>query len=125
MQYTNEKIEKLQDFYNKLEEIKTELNSEYVNAKEGASEKVHKLTRNDKEVEVSEDMLWYEVENLGSNCEAGTILQPKYPKVFELSKQYDETVHAMNAFSIKELGVDPLKVSLIDIIRIAMAVKEM
>lgn len=120
--FTQEKIEKISKFYEEIEILKSALDNEYVIAFEGSDERKRDTpTRKD----VPENNLWYEVQNLGDNCEAGKLLREIYPKVFECADNYNRKVSEMNAYSLKELNIDPLKITFLDIIRIAKGVKDM
>jgi hypothetical protein len=117
-----ENIKKLEEFYKQINDSKATLDSEYSNAYEGSNERKRKIMRKkdgkDIEVEAPEDKLWYEVVNLGTGCDAGKVLKPIYPKVFEAVDIHEKAVADLNAYCIKEIGIDPLKLSLLDIIKI-------
>jgi hypothetical protein len=119
---TKENIQKLEEFYKQINDSKSTLDSEYSNAYEGSNERKQKIMRKidgkDIEVEAPEDKLWYEVVNLGTGCDAGKVLKPIYPKVFEAVDIHEKAVADLNAYCIKEIGIDPLKLSLLDIIKI-------
>lgn len=125
---TKQHIKKISEFYSEINKTKETLDNEYVKAREGAEErkvKVERIENNTpKEIETPEANLWYEVQNLGTNCQAGKALKPKYPKVFEAVEKHEKVVGEMNAYCIKEIGIDPLKLSLLDIIRIVEGVIE-
>jgi hypothetical protein len=119
---TRENIKKLEEFYKQINDTKAVLDSEYSNAYEGSKERKQKIMRKidgkDVEVEAPEDKLWYEVTNLGVQCQAGQVLKPIYPKVFEAVEIHEKAVAELNAYCIREIGIDPLKLSLLDIIKI-------
>jgi hypothetical protein len=119
---TKENIQKLEEFYKQINDSKATLDSEYSNAYEGSNERKQKIMRKidgkDIEVEAPEDKLWYEVQNLSVNCDAGLVLNKIYPKVFEAVETHEKAVAELNAYCIKEIGIDPLKLSLLDIIKI-------
>ncbi len=123
--FTQEKINTLSEMYIELEKIKEDLDNAYEPVSFTAKDKEYTLVRNGKEVKETEDVLWYEVRNLGRNCEAGKILEPIYPQIFELSDLYNVKVQNISAYSMKELKLDPLKISFIDIIRIVDGITEM
>lgn len=126
MKITNEKIKKLDDFYREIETLKIELDNEYVGAREGAENKKQSLVRKtkdgEKEVEISEDRLWYELRNLGWQSQAGETMKKTYPKVFELYEKHSKAVSDMEDFCLKELNINPTKITLLDIIRIVEGV---
>jgi hypothetical protein len=117
-----ENIQKLEEFYKQINDSKATLDSEYSNAYEGSNERKQKIMRKiegkDVEVEAPEDKLWFEVMNLGVNCDAGKVLRVVYPKVFDAVDTHEKAVAELNAYCIKEIGIDPLKLSLLDIIKI-------
>ena len=80
------------------------------------------IARNGKPVVVSENALWQEVWALGPESEAGGILKEMYPQAFELSAKAEAKKNEMKAFSVTKWGIDPLAMSLSDIIRIIQAV---
>jgi hypothetical protein len=120
--FTQEKIDTIAKFYEEIETLKSILDNEYIKSFEGSDERKRDTpTRKD----VPENNLWYEVQNLGDNCEAGKLLREIYPKVFESADNYNRKVSEMNAYALKELNIDPLKITFLDIIRIAKGVKDM
>lgn len=123
--FTEEKIQKLQEYYDQIDEAEKAFSNEYSKAMEGATERNHTITRNGKEVEVSEATLWYETNNLGGQSEAGVFLQTLYPAVFALAEKQNEISNEMHDFSVKQLGINPTKIKMIDIIRIAQGVNKM
>lgn len=118
MEFTQEKIEKVEQFYKDIAIYKKELDDEYVKAYEGSQDRKIEVERKDGKQEVREDLAWYEVQNLGAGCSSAKALRPKYPKVFELADRFNLKVAEMEAYCMKELGVDPQKLTFIDIIRI-------
>jgi hypothetical protein len=118
--YNQENIEKLEQFYKEIEELKTPMDSEYQNIYQGSEERKHKLPNRD--AETPEDALWYEVSKLGAGSEAGLFLKELYPKIFELADAYNLKVKEMETFAQKELRTDPLKITLLDIVRIAKSI---
>lgn len=123
-----ENIAQLEVFYKEINETKAKLDSEYSNAYEGSSERKQKIIRKfdgiDKEVEAPEDKLWFEVMNLGVNCDAGKVLKNIYPNVFDAVDKHEKVVSDLNDYCLKEIGIDPLKLSLLDIIKIVDGVIE-
>lgn len=120
--YTQKNIEKLEQFYKEIEELKTPMDSEYQNIYQGSEERKHKLPN--RPAEVTEDALWYEVSKLGAGCEAGLFLKELYPNMFELADAYNLKVKEMETFALKELKTDPLKITLLDIVRIVKSINE-
>jgi hypothetical protein len=122
--FNDTNIKKLEGFYADIDTVKAELTEEYSIALESSKDKDFTLTRKDKEVTVKGSDLWYEVQNLGANCQAGEELKKHFPKVFELSIEYDNRVNELNTFAKKELNVDPLAMTLLDVVKIAKGIIE-
>lgn len=76
------------------------------------------ISRNGELVVVPEGALWDEVFYIGRNSDAGKILAEKYPKAFELSAKAEQKSAELKAFAMSKWGIDPLAMSLSDIIRI-------
>lgn len=123
--FTQQKIDILSRAYDELELIKADMDNAYAPISLTSKERVYKTTRDGKEIEVAEDVLWYELRNLGVKSDAGTILSPLYPQIFELSELYNKKVEEISEYAIKELGIDPLNISFIGIIRIVNAMVDM
>lgn len=123
--FTQENVEKLEKFYSEISKLEDEFTTQYSLAIEGAKERKHTINRNEKDVEVTEDTLWYETNNLGANCDAGAFLKEKYPQVFELAEKQNTLTNEMHEFSLKELNINPTKIRMIDIIKIAQGVSNL
>jgi polyribonucleotide nucleotidyltransferase len=125
--FTQEKINTLSKAYDELELIKADLDKAYEPVSLSAQERSYKVTRNGKEVDIAEDTLWYELRNLGTDVEsdAKTILKPLYPELFDLSELYNKKVLEISEFALKELNIDPLKISFIGIVRIVTGLIDM
>lgn len=76
------------------------------------------ITRDGKPMSVKEKDLWDEVWHLGANSDAGKALSEKYPSVFQASKQANEKKLEMQKFARAQWDIDPLALSLSDIIRL-------
>jgi len=76
------------------------------------------IARDGKPVSIREKDLWDEVWTLGATCEAAGILKEKYPDVFIHSVAADDKRQEIKVFAIERWQVDPLAISLSDIIRI-------
>jgi hypothetical protein len=80
------------------------------------------IAREGQPVVLTEGDLWTEVWHLGADSEAGKILSEKYPGPFRLSKESEEKKAEMTAFALGKWKIDPLAMTLSDIMRIAEAV---
>jgi len=80
------------------------------------------IARDGQPVVVTEKDLWDEVWHLGPDSDAGTILKEKYPQPFELSAQTNKKKEEIKAWAVSKWGIDPLAMSLSDIIKITEAV---
>lgn len=109
-----EHIEKLQTIYDEIESLKTQESEALKVAQEGAAEK--KITL--REQEITQDLAWYEVMNLGSDCEAGTALKAIYPEVFEASTQTQAKFDELKKYAQEHFQVDPTKMSMLDVIKL-------
>jgi predicted ATP-grasp superfamily ATP-dependent carboligase len=79
------------------------------------------IARDGKAVVVKERELWTEVYHLGPACDAGKILSEKYPAAFEVSAKAEEKKKEMQSFAMAEWGINPLAMSLSDIMRVTEA----
>lgn len=123
--FTNENIKKLENIYERIDTVKVRLTHEYSLALEASKDKDFEIEREGKEkTSVKGATLWYEVSNLGADCDAGKILKPLYGEVFTQSEKYDELVKELNEFSKVTLGIDPLQMTLLDIVRISKGIIE-
>jgi len=127
--FNDKNIEKLESFYKDLESVRNELTIEYNNAQDISNEKKYKTMRKNPEgveveVELEGKTLWYEIRNLGFKCDGATILRVEFPKVFDLQEKHEAMVNKLNEFSKLELGVDPLAMTLLDVVKIAKGVSE-
>jgi len=125
---TKEHIETIERYYKSINEFKEILDEEYIRISENSKERKHKLMRKDgdKEVEkeIPEDLLWYEVKNLGWDYQAGKHLRTIYPIMYETSLDHDKAVADLSAYCLKELRIDPLKITFLDIVRIVDGIIE-
>jgi hypothetical protein len=83
------------------------------------------IARDGKPLVVKERDLWEEVYHLGPASEAGTILNEKYPEPFELSRQAEQKKEDIKAWAVEKWGINPLAMSLSDIIKLAEAVADL
>ena len=91
-------------------------------AARGNSENEITIARDGKAITVKEKDLWDEVFNLGPDCEGGKILAEKYPDAFTISTQAETKKKEFQALAMSKWNIDPLAMSLSDIMRITEAV---
>lgn len=115
----NFNYETLEQYYIDIDALKKEQSGLLKQAQEGADSKFH--SREGKSV--SEEMLWYEVFNLGEDCLAAQTLKPIYPEVFEVSKTLNEKSLELKKYLKETLDVDSEKMTVLDIVKIVKAVK--
>lgn len=120
--FNEENIKKLEYIYDKITTARLRVTNEFANALEASKDKDFTIVRNGKEVTAKGADLWYEVQNLGRECPAGEVLKPIYPDVFKYSEEHDKLLEELNIFSRAELEIDPLNITLLDIVRIAKGV---
>jgi len=113
-------IQKLEDFYTKIDELKAQQSELIKLAQVGQKEKKHTLRGN----EVTEEMMWYEVFNLGAECESGKMLRETYPDVFTCVDELNATSLELKKYLKETLKVDSDRMTVLDIIRIVKAVNE-
>jgi hypothetical protein len=88
--------------------------------------KIHKeeeitIARDGQAVVVTENDLWTEVWHLGPDSDGGKILLEKYPEPFKLAAQAEAKKAEIKSFAITKWGIDPLAMTLSDIMRITEA----
>jgi hypothetical protein len=119
---TRENLNKLEELTNKVT-TQEELASELLRvAQDRFSLATHKLMRDNKEIELTEKVLFDEVFYLGSKCQAGEILRKAHPEVFEAFDKQEEYATELFNFSMENLGVDYKKMTLSKTIMVAEAV---
>jgi hypothetical protein len=123
--YTNKVIEELEVMFEEIVSLGKETDVMFSEMLIGAVERNHTIIRNNKNVVVTEDILWFEVQNLGSDCEAGKYLATIYPEFFEKTKLRQGKVSTMEQFVNTNLGINALQMSLVDIIKLVKGVCKM
>lgn len=121
MKLSKKIIEELYSRYDELDKVQEEASELLKQAKENKEAKVN-ITRDGKEVEVTEKDLWDEVRFMGMACEAYKILNKKYPKVFEASEKQNELARELQAWTVENLGIDYRAIKLSDIFRVVEAI---
>ena len=122
--FNEENIKTLENIYARIETNKERLTHEYSIALENTKDNDFDIERKGVKSTVKGATLWYEVQNLGKNCEASQILKPLYPLVFELAEEHDVLVKELETFSNTELHINPTAITLLDIVRIVKSVSE-
>jgi len=120
--FNKDNIKTLENIYERIETVKERLTYEYSLALENTKDRDFDIERKGVKSTVTGATLWYEVQNLGQNCEASKILKPLYPLVFELAKEHDVLVKELEVFSNTELHINPTAITLLDIVRIVNSV---
>jgi hypothetical protein len=115
--FTRESLDKLHELTAAVNSAKEQASELLRTAQDRYNTKVHKLTRDGKEVELTEKVLWDEVFYLGPACESGTVLKREHPEVFEAYKRQDDTANELKRFCIVELGIDYTQLTLSDYLR--------
>jgi hypothetical protein len=123
--YTDKVIGELEVMFEEITSLGNETDKMFSDILLGATERNHTITRNGRQVVTTEDILWFEVQNLGSDCDAGKYLSTIYPDFFAKTKERQEKVSLMEQFVNIELGINALKMSLIDIIKLIKGVCKM
>lgn len=108
------------------------LNGEFKHIQEQASaaifaaqeNKANEITiaRDGKAIVLPEKALWDEVWVLGPDCEGGKILAEKYPEAFALSAKANAKGAELKGFATLKWGIDPVALSLSDILRVCEAI---
>jgi len=115
--FTRENLKQLHDLTQKVNDTK-EMSSDLLRtAQDRFKNRTHKLTREGKEIELTEKVLWDETFYLGVGCQAGKLLKTLHPEVFEAYRNQDEAAAELKKFSIVELGLDYSQLTLSDYLK--------
>ncbi len=117
--------------YSQIKELKT-LYKEYKKVSELISElkktyqdrygmNLVKLTRDGKEIELEENVLWTEIFHGGIETQAGKIMSEKYPELFENFKKQAVILDKLNLFTAKNWGFFFQQMSLVILIDLVLA----
>ncbi len=117
--------------YSQIKELKT-LYKEYKKVSELISElkktyqdrygmNLVKLTRDGKEIELEENVLWTEIFYGGIETQAGKIMSEKYPELFENFKKQAVILDKLNLFTAKNWGFFFQQMSLVILIDLVLA----
>jgi hypothetical protein len=116
--------EKLDGLFKMADEVKAmdDVTSEQVRtAKAQNSERTHKFTREGKEVEIPEKVLWEEMYYLGKDSEAGNKMRETYPEMFEQVDKQNKIVQHLKMYIMGNFGVDYTAMTFTDWLRIMEA----
>lgn len=120
MQITNEQIEKIRTLTEENDNLTDEISEIVKFVKSNNKEHLHKVTRNGQEQEVQEQFLWAEIDHLGIHCEAGQVLEVKYPELFEKAKRQEVILNEM----IGIVGFDFRRMTLLNTIDLILSLKD-
>jgi len=111
-------IEKLKSLLKEIQEQKVITSELLRTAQDRFNHVSHKLTRDGKEIELTEKVLWQEVFLLGSGCQAAGILRQAHPEVFEAYDKQEKLAVELKKFTISELGMDYSAMTLADYVNL-------
>lgn len=115
---TPEKVAELYTLYERVERAERTASDLLINAKQnGDNELPIAQADGSGDKMVKERHLWREVEHLGSECNAGRVLQEKYPKVFEAYTTQNRLADELREFTIAAFQIDYTQLKLSDIVR--------
>ena len=118
---TKKKIEKLAKIYDEIDDLDRQSTDAINAAKEFKNNLLLIKRKNGKEVEVTEGTLWEEVRWIGEASEGYGALKGRYPRAFYLGELQRAKAKELAVFCKAEIGLDPIKLRLIDIIRLIEA----
>lgn len=108
---TKEIIEKIYSLNDELKSLLEKESEQYIKATENRDE-IIKITREEKEVEVTEGELWEEIRIVGAGGEAAKIMKQKYYDVFETAelreaknKELHDFIQEALGFSFRQMGI--------------------
>jgi hypothetical protein len=103
-----------------------ELASEYLRtAQDRNKTRKHTLERDGKQIELTEKILWEEVFYTGASSQAGKILKPLHPEVFEAYAKQSEASDRLTAFCIGELGINYPQMTISDYLKLSEGLFEL
>ena len=117
LEINKEKIEKLMTLCKELREVQENTSTELANAKSNNHRRILYKGKN-----FEEQVLWDEIRYAGVNGEAGKVMRAKYPKAFDLYDKQEEKSKEYEKFVIDNIGVDPLAMTLADVVQLILGV---
>lgn len=99
----------INDLFEKIEEVHSldkEVTDIYSKLKEGSRDRKITISREDKEIEVTEHDLWEEVRHR-AKTNALDVLKEKYPTEMDLLMKHQNLIDEVNVYLIQNYGVNP------------------
>ena len=122
MNITKEFIKKVVDTEEKIIENNEKLSKTLPFVKAGNGKTIHKIIRDEKEIEIAEETLWVEVYHLGLNCPAGAILKPLYPEIFKLTEESDKLKVDIQKTEIEAMGFSFKEMTSVKLIKLIVEI---
>lgn len=120
MQITKEQVEQIRTLTEENDNLTDEISEILKFIKQNNKEALHKINRGGQEQEVQEQFLWAEIDHLGIHCEAGQLLEVKYPELFTKAKRQEVILNEM----IGIVGFDFRRMTLINTIDLILSLKD-
>lgn len=120
---TPQDISTFHSLYGEVKTLNEQASASIIAAQENKENELT-IARDGQPIVVKENDLWTEVFHLGPACEGGQILSEKYPEPFELSAKAEQKKHELKAFALSKWNIDPLGMTLSDIMRMMEAMIE-
>ena len=109
---TQQKMQKLEELSAAIEDKKFIAAEQLRTAQDRFGHVKHKFTREGKEVEITEKVLWQEVYyNVKETTE---FMRKQHPEVFKAYDNEKQSVEEMKEFVATEFGVNPFQMSFVD-----------
>lgn len=121
MKITKKQIKELKKIYNEKKKTEQILSEQIRVAQDRYSDKKVKFKREGKRIEVTEKILWTEVYNAGTDCQAGKILSEKYPEIFTLYEKDKKLASDLNKFTVENWSFFFNQMSLVMLIDLVKA----
>lgn len=121
MGITKKQIDNLDKIYDELDKLADKVSEAELLARQNKDVSTT-IERDGKQVEVKEADLWNEYRYLGDKSDAGKYLREKYTDLFQKIEEYEVKKDELVAYSKVELGVNPLAMTLRDIIKLIRAI---
>lgn len=115
-QITPELIVKLENLYEELDALTIEA-SDAINLARENTEKPITITRNEKEIELTEGVLWDEIYSRALTNARETLVAI-YPDAFAKSELAESKRKELNDFVVSEIGFNPDKMRVSDLLKL-------
>lgn len=106
MKINKKQIEQLKAYNDKIDSLKEIVSEQLKTAQDRHGGEMQVINRNGVDVQVSEKILWDEVFYLGTNSDAGKVLEKVHPEIFQNYRDQTKVSAEMSAFCIEQLGFD-------------------